>query len=70
MEYKTIMGFVLNCKAQEAVIEPGDLGLSGSLSVCPRVVSIKENHNFTRIPVRICNISARAIKIEPRSQLR
>ena len=49
--------------------EPKDLGLSGSLIFCPRVVAIKEKYNFTQILVRIRNMSARVIKIQPRSHL-
>lgn len=69
MESKTITGSVRNCKAKDAVTEAGDFGISGSLNICPRVVAIKENHTYSRVPVRICNISARPIQIEPRSQL-
>ena len=40
-----------------------------SFNVCPRLVSIKSNTKTARIPVRICNISARFITIKPKSQL-
>lgn len=69
MESRIITGSVRNCKAQDVVTEPGDFGLSGSLNVCPRVVTLKENNKFHRVPVKVCNISARAIKIQPRTQL-
>ena len=69
MESKTITGFVRNCKARDAVTEAGDFGLSGSLNICPRVVSIKGNQHYSKIPVKVFNISARTLKIEPRSHL-
>lgn len=39
---------------------------SNSLLVCPRVVSIKKGKT-SRIPVRICNMSAKPIKVSPKS---
>ena len=41
--------------------------LSGSLTVCPRVVSV--NTTSTRIPVRICNISAKVLSVPPKANL-
>lgn len=38
---------------------------SNSLLVCPRVVSIKKGKT-SRIPVRICNLSAKPIKVSPK----
>ena len=51
-----------------AVTEQGT-ELSGCLTVCPRVVSVKSNITNTRIPVRICNISAKLMSIPPRANL-
>ncbi len=39
------------------------------LTVCPRVVSVTSKSNTARIPVRICNISAKVMTIPPRSTL-
>ena len=69
MESRIINGSVRNCKTQDVITEPGDYGLSGSLNVCPRVVSLKENNKFHRVPVKVCNISAKAIKIKPHAPL-
>ena len=69
MESKVITGSVRNCKVKEVLTEPGEFELSSSLHVCPRVVSLSGNNNFNRVPVKVCNISARAIKIQPHSQL-
>ena len=51
-----------------AVTEPGT-ELSGCLTICPRVVSVKSNTTTTRIPVRICNISAKVMSIPPWANL-
>ena len=40
-----------------------------SFNVCPRLVSIKCNTKSAKIPVRICNLSARPVIIKPKSQL-
>ncbi len=37
--------------------------------MCPRVVSITSPANTVRIPVRICNISAKVMSIPPRATL-
>ena len=52
---------------QNAVTE--NTPLEDSFNVCPRLVSMKPNVKTARIPVRICNISARPITIKPKSQL-
>ena len=69
MESKVITGSVRNCKVKEVLTEPEEFELSSSLHVYPRVVSLSGNNNFNRVPVKVCNISARAIKIQPHSQL-
>ena len=38
-------------------------------NVCPRIVAVKSNSKTARVPVRVCNISARPITIKPKSQL-
>ena len=43
--------------------------LSGDLTICPRVVSLKSPGTTVRVPVRVCNLSAHAIEIPPRSLL-
>lgn len=45
------------------------LDCSHYLNVCPRVVNVRPGKNFSRIPVRICNLSARPVVINPRSVL-
>ena len=66
-----ISGLVRKCHNGDgftAVTEQGT-ELSGCLTICPRVVSVKSNTATTRIPVRICNISAKVMSIPPRANL-
>lgn len=69
-ECKTISGIVKsfdNDCASTAITEQMDnVHNSNSLLVCPRVVSIKKGKT-SRIPVRICNMSAQPIKVSPKS---
>ena len=48
-----------------AVTEHIDSSLSGDLTICPRVVSLKSSGTAVRIPVRVCNLSARVVEIPP-----
>ena len=46
-----------------------DTSLPGDLTICPRVVSLKSQGTTVRVPVRVSNLSARAIEIPPKSLL-
>ena len=50
-----------------AVME--NLDDSCDIYVCPRIVAVTNNIKTARIPVRVCNISARPITIKPKTQL-
>ena len=52
-----------------ALTEHINSSLSGDLTICPRVVSLKAPGTTVRVPVRVCNLSARVIEIPPRSLL-
>ena len=52
-----------------AVTEHANNSLSGDLTICPRVVLLKSPGTTVRVPVRVCNLSAHAIEILPRSLL-
>ncbi len=55
---------------ETAVTESMDTCQAGCLTVCPRVVSLnKKAGNTVRVPVRVCNLSAHAVRIPPRSQI-
>ncbi|KAH3888671.1 hypothetical protein DPMN_012710 [Dreissena polymorpha] len=49
-----------------AITEPSESGYKG-LGVCPRVVSLGSFGTTARVHVRIFNISAKTIKIAPKS---
>ena len=69
-EVKTIHGLSRNVgQFDTAVTEHTDTSLSGDLTICPRVVHLKSNGTTSRIPVRVCNLSAHVIEIPPKSLL-
>ena len=69
-EVKTIHGIARKSGDFEtAVTEHMESSLSRNLNICPRVVSLKSSGNTVHVPVRVCNLSARAIDIPPRSLL-
>ena len=69
-EVKTPHGLVRNTKDMHtAVTEHIDSSLSGDLTICPRVVSLKSSGAAVRVPVRVCNLSARVVEISPKSLL-
>lgn len=69
-EIKTVHGIARNVgQLHTAITEHVDTSLSGDMTVCPRVVQLKDTGATTRIPVRVCNLSARVIEIPPKSHL-
>ena len=40
-----------------------------SLNVCPRLVKIKPDTSFARIPVKVCNLTAKPVTIYPNNSL-
>ena len=52
-----------------AVTEHIDSSVSSDLTICPRVVSVKSSNAAIRVPVRVCNLSARVVEIPPKSLL-
>ena len=70
-EVKTINGLVRKSYVLEtAITEQSDTSQSGSLVICPRVVTLKSNvGKVSRIPVRVCNLSAQPNEILPRSMV-
>ena len=67
---KTVHGLVRNtADLENAVTEQTDTLLSGNITICPRVVSLKSSSNVVRIPVRVCNLFALPVHIPPRSLL-
>ena len=69
-EVKTLNGIARkSCDISTAVTEHINNSLSGDLTICPRVVSLKSPGTTVRVPVRVCNLSAHVIEIPPRSLL-
>lgn len=68
-EVKTLHGLVRKSYDLEtALTEQSDTSQSGSLVICPRVIRLKSSvGKVSRIPVRVCNLSAQSIKILPKS---
>ena len=55
-EIKTVHGIARNAgQIHTAITEHVDTSLSGDLTVCPRVVDLKQAGATTRIPVRVCS---------------
>ena len=52
-----------------AVTEHIDSSLSSDLTICPRVVSLKSSNAAVRVPVCVCNLSAKVVEIPPKSLL-
>ena len=69
-EIKTIHGIARKTgNFETAVTEHMNTSLSGDLNICPRIVSLKSPGKTVRVPVRVCNLSAHAINIPPKSLL-
>ena len=66
-ETRTLVGLVRDHHLENAVTE--NTPLVDSFNVCPKLVSVKPNVKTARVPVRVCNISARHITIKPKSPL-
>ena len=54
---------------ESAITEQMDGNSTSKATVCLRVVSLNNPGIRFRVPVRICNISARILKIPPKSNL-
>lgn len=69
-EIRTVHGIVRKSgEVETGITEHIDTSLPGDLAICPRVVSLKSAGNTVRVPVRVCNLSARTIQIPPKSVL-
>ena len=70
MEVKTITGLVRKKQhVESAITEQMDANSTSKATVCPRVVSLTNPGKTSRVPVRICNMSTRTLKIPPKSNL-
>ena len=63
-EIKTISGIVCKPRDAETAVTEGCSGVfSGTIGVCPRVVTLNKPGNTARIPVRNFNMSAKVVQI-------
>lgn len=70
METRTVSGFVRKVRnVDAAVTEPVEDSYSQKALVCPRLVELNDAGKTARIPVRICDISAKVRKIPAKSEL-
>ena len=65
---QTITGMVRKVGEMSVGVTEG-LEQNQHMNICPRVVNVRPGNNFSRIPVRICNMTARPINILPKSLL-
>ena len=68
-ETVTISGFVRKKRNVESVVTEQTQGASSKIGVCPRVVSLDKAEKCQRVPVRIYNMSAKVMTIQPKSDL-
>ena len=60
---------VKNCRQFESAVTETTQGASNRIGVCPRVVKIESVGKNQRVPIRIYNVSAKKIKITPKTTL-
>ena len=69
-EVKDITGFVRknrNCDA--AITESTEIANSPNLSASPRIVTLSNPGKTARVPVRVCNMSAKIVTLPPKTSL-
>ena len=70
LEVKTVTGLVRKPRdCESAVTETSEHGCSSKVQISPRVVALNKPGTTARIPVKLFNISAKAITIEPKTPL-
>ncbi|KAK3088701.1 hypothetical protein FSP39_022540 [Pinctada imbricata] len=69
-EMKTIHGLA-RCidDMSKAITEQADTSLSGGIVICPRVLDLGSRNKVSRVPVRVCNLSAHVVHIPPKSKI-
>ena len=68
-ESRTVTGLLRKNKNSDAALtEPVEAGIP-NVTVCPRIVRADKPGNIARVPVRLYNISARVVTIQPKSEI-
>ena len=70
METITLSGLIRKKNNMESAVTETTEGASNKLGVCPRVVSLQSPGKYQRVPVRLYNMSAKAVTLRPNSNLR
>ena len=69
-ETRTVTGLVRkNFSAEAALTEPVDNEQTARVTVCPRIVRTDKPGSTARVPVRLCNMSARILTIQPKASI-
>ena len=68
-ETVTVSGFVRKSRNVDSVITEQTPGATTRIDVCPRVLSLNKVGKSQRVPIRICNMSAKQINIKPNSDI-
>ena len=68
-ETVTISGIVRKSKQVDTAVTETTEGASSRIGVCPRVVKVNKDEKCERVAVRIFNISAKTLEIQPKSSL-
>ena len=69
MQTVSISGLVRKKENVEAAVTEQTQGASNRIGVCPRVVSLEKKGNYQRVQVRLFNMSAKVVKVRPKSDL-
>ena len=69
IETITLSGINRKKKNMESAVTETTEGASNKLGVCPRVVSLQSPGKYQRVPVRLYNMSAKAVTLRPNSNL-
>lgn len=70
METRTISGFVRKIRNVEAAVtEPVENSYQQKPLICPRVVELTNAGRTARVPVKICNMSAKVMKIPMKTEI-
>ena len=69
METRTVTGITRKTTKHETVITEGVEDANHNAVICPRVITLKGHGKTARIPVRICNLSTKPIKIHQKQVL-
>ncbi|KAL3847976.1 hypothetical protein ACJMK2_018863 [Sinanodonta woodiana] len=68
-ETETINGITRNVDAGISEVVMENLENSKKVTICPRVVTVDRKGSYSKIQVRLCNMSAKCATIKPKSDM-